>query len=198
MIDDIKGHVLIVMAPMGGGKGTLINAALQKFSDLYLTVSCTTRDARPGEVEGKDYYFLTPEEFDNKIEAGEFLEWATFGKNRYGTLKSEIVERLQKGQMVIAEIDLQGVEQLKKLIPKEHITIVYIEAGGWENLKKRALERAPMSEEELNDRYERYLIESASKSMADIVIDNSSNDPEPAKQTFNELVYDLKTRIYKD
>ena len=151
---------------------------------------------RPGEVEGKDYYFISDEEFDRKVENGDFLEWAIFGKNRYGTLKSEIISRLENGQIVIAEIDVQGVEQLHQLIPGEHITTVFIEAGGWEGLKARAMARAPMSEEELAARYERYLVEVASKDIADIIIDNSTNDPTPAKQEFCRLIETLKNRVY--
>lgn len=198
MLDNIKGHVLIVMAPMGSGKGTLIGEALAVFPDLYETVSCTTRDARPGEVDGKDYHFVSEEEFDLKIKNDEFLEWATFGKNRYGTLKSEIVSRLEAGQIVIAEIDVQGVEQLHKLIPKEHITTVFIDAGGWEVLKARALGRAPMSDEELSARYDRYLVEVASKDIADIIIDNSANDFTPAKNEFCSLIESLKSRVYTE
>ena len=196
MLDNIKGHVLIVMAPMGSGKGTLIKEALTMFPDLYETISCTTREPRPGERNGKDYHFISGEEFTKRIENDEFLEWATFGKNRYGTLKSEIISRLEEGKIVIAEIDVQGVEQLHKLIPREHITTVFIDAGGWEVLKVRALLRAPMSEEELSARYERYLIEVASKDIADIIIDNSANDFTPAKNDFCRLIESLKSRVY--
>ena len=198
MIDNIKGHVLIVMAPMGSGKGTLIREAQTTFPDLYETVSCTTRAMRPGEIDGKHYHFLTVEEFEQKKEAGEFLEWAVFGANQYGTLKSEIIPRLEDGQIVITEIEVQGVEQLHKLIPSEHITTVFIEAGGWEVLKARALDRAPMSEEELASRYERYLIEVASKDIADVIIDNTENDFTPAKKDFCKLIEDLKTRVYTE
>ncbi|USN87497.1 MAG: guanylate kinase [Candidatus Nomurabacteria bacterium] len=198
MLDNINGHVLIVMAPTGSGKGTLIKEALKTFPDLYVTISCTTRAMRPGEVNGKDYYFISSTDFDQKIADGEFLEWATFGNNRYGTLKSEIIPRLQDGQVVIAEIDVQGVEQLHSLIAKDHITTVFIEAGGWENLKARALARAQMSEEELQARYERYLVEVASKDIADVIIDNSTNDFTPAKVAFCELVESLRNRVYND
>lgn len=196
MIGNINGHVLIVMAPMGSGKGTLISEALASFPDVYETVSCTTRTPRPGEIDGKDYHFLSVEDFEFKKTKGEFLEWAVFGANQYGTLKSEIIPRLENGQMIITEIEIQGVEQLHALIPKEHITTVFIDAGGWETLKARALARAPMSEEELASRYERYLVEVASKDIADIIIDNTANDFTPAKKVFCELVTSLKNRIY--
>ncbi len=196
MIGNINGHVLIVMAPMGSGKGTLINKALATFPDVYETVSCTTRKPRPGEIDGKDYHFLTVEDFELKKTKGEFLEWAVFGSNQYGTLKSEIIPRLENGQMVITEIEIQGVEQLHALIPKEHITTVFIDAGGWETLKARALARAPMSDEELTSRYERYLVEVASKDVADIIIDNTANDFTPAMKSFCKLVESLKNRVY--
>jgi guanylate kinase len=191
MIEDIKGRVLIVMAPTGSGKGTLIKEALKVFPDLHETVSCTTRNIRVGEIDGKDYNFLSPEEFDAKIKDEEFLEWAYFGTHQYGTLKSEIVPRLMAGEIVITEIDIQGVEQLRSLIPSEHMTIVYIDAGSWEILKERALARAPISAEELQHRYERYLVESASKETADVIIDNKGTDFTEAKKDFCRLIEGL-------
>ncbi len=182
------GHVIIIMAPMGSGKGTLISYVKQTFPQVHVTVSCTTRAMRPGEVDGVSYHFLTNAEFDKKIEAGEFLEWAHFGLNRYGTLKSEILPYLEAGQTVISEIELQGVEQLHQLLLPKQVTTVYIEAGGWEVLKARALARAPMTDEELEKRYNRYLVEVEAKKIADIIIDNSSNDPEPAKAAIKQLI----------
>jgi guanylate kinase len=191
----LTGHVVIVMAPMGSGKGTVIRAAESVFPDTYNTVSCTTREPRPGEVDGREYHFITSADFDQKIAAGEFLEWAHFGLNRYGTLKSEIVPYLESGRVVIAEIELQGVEQLHKLLPKENITTVYIDAGGWEMLRARALARAPISDAELSKRYERYLIEIESKPMADIIIDNSTTDSSKAEADFVEVLRLIYTKI---
>jgi guanylate kinase len=174
-LSDIRGHIIVVMAPMGSGKGTLIRRALTDHADIYETVSCTSRAIRPGEVDGKHYHFVTVEEFSKKIENGDFLEWAEFAGNKYGTLKSEIIPKLADRQVVIVEIELQGVEQLLKLLPRDHMTITYVEAGGWEVLKKRAEERAPMSDEEMAGRHERYLIEKQSKPLADVIIDNSED-----------------------
>lgn len=191
---EITGHVVIVMAPMGSGKGTLIEHIQALYPEIHTTVSCTTRAMRPGEMQGKEYHFITSEVFDKKIENGEFLEWAHFGLNRYGTLKSEIIPRLDRGEVVIAEIELQGVEQLHKLLPKENITTVFIDAGGWETLKARALARAPISDEELAKRYERYLVEVQSKNIADVVIDNS-NDIEQAKKAFAEVFNTINKKL---
>ena len=187
--DDISGHVVVVMAPMGSGKGTLIKSALKKFDNIQLTVSCTSREKRPKEVDGINYHFVSKEEFKNKVEAGDFLEWAEFAGNYYGTLKSEIFPRLEKCQVVIVEIEVQGVEQLIKLMPRDHLTITYIEAGGWDILKARAIARAPISDEELEARYERYLIEQQAKPLADVIIDNSQG-LEIAKQGFYQVIED--------
>lgn len=195
MIEHISGQVLIVMAPMASGKGTIVRHALSVFPEIYHTVSCTTRAPRPGEEHGHHYYFLSPEEFEAKRVNGEFLEWAVFGNNKYGTLKSEIIPRLESGQVVIAEIEVQGVEQLHKLLPKENITTVYIHAGPWELLKERALRRAPMTEEELQKRYERYQVEVASKAIADIILDNTQNDITIAQASFCDLIKDIYKKI---
>ena len=172
------------MGPTGSGKGTLTRYAKEAYPELYLTVSCTTRAPRPGEQDGREYHFLTEEAFTTGVQNGDFLEWATFGKNKYGTLKSEILPRLNECQVVLTEIEIQGVEQLLTLIPREHITIVYIEAGGWDVLKSRALARAPMTEDELESRYERFLVEEQAKGIADVIIDNSVSDFTVANETF--------------
>lgn len=185
--ENIKGHVVVVMAPMGSGKGTLVKHALEKYPNLRQTISCTSREKRPGETDGQHYHFLSPDEFSEKIKAGDFLEWAEFAGNKYGTLKSEILPCLKHNDVVIVEIELQGVEQLLRLLPREHMTIVYIEAGGWETLKARALARAPMTEKELEARYQRYLEEAKAKPLADVIIDNSG-ELEKAIQEFDQVI----------
>jgi len=198
MLENIKGHLIIVMAPTGSGKGTIIKDALAHFPALETTISCTTRKERPGETSGREYYFLSAKEFEQRKAAGDFLEWAVFGQQQYGTLKSEILPRLEAGKIVITEIELQGVAQLHALVPKEHMTTVYIEAGGWDMLKARALDRAPMTEEELSHRYQRYLVEVVAKDKADVVIDNTQNDFTSAKQAFHRLIEDLQSRAYSN
>lgn len=187
LLDDIRGHVVVVMAPMGSGKGTIIQQALEQYPELYRTVSCTSRQRRPGEVDGVHYHFVANDKFEDMINRGDFLEWAVFAGNKYGTLKSEILPKLSDCNVVILEIELQGVEQLLNLLPREHMTIVYIEAGGWSILKARAEERAPMSENELEARYKRFLIEQQAKPLADVIIDNSA-DIEIAHAEFAQVI----------
>lgn len=182
------GHAIIIMGPTGSGKGTLLSFIRARFPEIHITISCTTRAIRPGEVDGKDYHFISQEQFDARVASSDFLEWAYFGSNRYGTLRSEILPFLERGEMVVADIELQGVEQLRALLPAHSLTVAYVEAGDWEVLKTRALARAPMSEEELNRRYERYLVEVEAKKIADSIIDNSSDSPDPALRSIEALI----------
>jgi guanylate kinase len=105
--------VFVITGPSGVGKGTLISRLLERVPDLELSVSATTRQPREGEVEGRDYHFLTPEEFDRRIEAEDFLEFATYSGNRYGTLRSEVAKRLDRGRSVVLEIEVQGASQVR-------------------------------------------------------------------------------------
>lgn len=105
--------VFVITGPSGVGKGTLIARLLERVPNLELSVSATTREPREGEVDGRDYHFLTPEQFDERIEAEDFLEFATYSGNRYGTLRSEVRERLDQGHSVVLEIEVQGARQVR-------------------------------------------------------------------------------------
>ncbi len=105
--------VFVITGPSGVGKGTLISQLLERVPGLELSVSATTREPREGEVDGRDYHFLTPEEFDRRIEREDFLEFATYSGNRYGTLRSEVRKRLDGGHSVVLEIEVQGARQVR-------------------------------------------------------------------------------------
>jgi guanylate kinase len=105
--------VFVITGPSGVGKGTLIAKLLERVPDLELSVSATTREPREGEVDGRDYHFLTAEEFDRRIEREDFLEFATYSGNRYGTLRSEVRKRLDAGRSVVLEIEVQGASQVR-------------------------------------------------------------------------------------
>ena len=112
------GSMLMVVAPSGAGKSSLVNALLQKDPDIGLSVSFTTRAPRPGEVDGREYNFLSEQEFLKRKESGDFLEWANVHGNYYGTSKSWIESQMQNGKDVILEIDWQGARQVQQLIPQ--------------------------------------------------------------------------------
>jgi guanylate kinase len=105
--------VFVITGPSGVGKGTLIKELLKAVPSLELSVSATTRSPRQGEEDGRDYHFLTPEEFDQRKAEGDFLEFATYSGNRYGTLRSEVERRLEAGHSVVLEIEVQGAQQVR-------------------------------------------------------------------------------------
>jgi guanylate kinase len=105
--------VFVITGPSGVGKGTLISRLLERVPGLELSVSATTREPRGGEADGRDYHFLTAAEFDQRIEREDFLEFATYSGNRYGTLRSEVRKRLEAGHSVVLEIEVQGARQVR-------------------------------------------------------------------------------------
>ncbi len=194
VLHDSKGHLILIMAPMASGKGVLMSHVVGHFPEVKRLVSCTTREKRPGETEGKDYFFISRAEFERRTQAGEFMEWAEFSSNLYGTLKSELLAHMEEGNVVINEIDLHGVRNLLTLIPRECCTVIYIDAGDWETLKARALARAPMSEKELLLRHVHYLEETAYKHNADFIVQNNDTQLESAKEEMSTIVRNIVSR----
>ena len=121
--------------PSGVGKGTLVAELRQRVPSLGLTVSATTRNPREGEKEGVSYYFLSEEEFERRVQDGEFLEWANVHGNRYGTLRSEAERLLDEGRSVVLEIDVQGGLNVRKVRPDT--VLVFIEPPSAEELERR-------------------------------------------------------------
>ena len=109
--------VFVITGPSGVGKGTLIRELLGAVPDLELSVSATTRSPRAGEENGRDYHFLTPEQFEQRVEEKDFLEFASYSGNRYGTLRSEVERRLEAGHSVVLEIEVQGAQQVRAAKP---------------------------------------------------------------------------------
>ena len=138
---------IVMSAPSGGGKTTIARLLLERRRDVGYSVSCTTRAPRPGERDGVDYHFITRTEFDVKVEAGEFAEWADVHGNRYGTLRSAIREVTESGRHVMLDIDVQGARQVTAAFP-ESLTI-FIIPPSVEVLVARLLGRKSESEEAL-------------------------------------------------
>ncbi len=147
-----EGLLVVVSGPSGSGKTTLCRAATA-VEPVYYTVSCTTRPQRPGEEHGRDYFFLTEEEFVDKIAAGEFLEHAQVHGRRYGTLKSQVLPSLAAGQDVIMDLDIQGAAQLRECQDEtvhRALVDVFIMPAGMEDLRARLAGRRSESEAELD------------------------------------------------
>jgi guanylate kinase len=137
----------VVTGPSGVGKGTLIRGLLERVPGLELAVSATTREPRPGEVDGRDYWFLSPEEFERRVLAGEFVEHAVYAGHRYGTLRSEL-ERPARG--TVLEIDLQGARQVREALPEA--VQIFIEPPSLDDLRARLEQRASDSPDQIEER----------------------------------------------
>jgi guanylate kinase len=141
--------VFVVTGPSGAGKGTLIQLVLPRFPDLALAVSATTRAQRPGEQDGVHYWFLDREEFDRRVDAGEFLEWVDFVGNRYGTLKSEIDRLRGEGKAPLLELETEGAKRVKRRT--EGAVTVFVTAPV-DELDRRLRDRATESSGVIEDR----------------------------------------------
>lgn len=144
------GGVLVVTGPSGVGKGTLIQKLLERVPGLSLSVSATTRPPRPGEVNGRDYHFLKPEDFEKRLLRGEFLEHAVYAGNQYGTPRSEI-DRARDG--LVLEIEVEGARQVRERLPEA--LQVFIAPPSPEALEERLLGRGTDSEEQMQRRLAR-------------------------------------------
>ncbi len=145
----VNGKLYVISGPSGAGKGSINKEVLKRRNDVIVSVSATTRKPREGEIDGKNYYFMTEEEFEKKIENDEFVEWANVYGNYYGTLKSEVTEILSTGKNVILEIDIQGAQQVKN---KYNAVFIFILPPSLEILKKRVMDRGSETKESLNIR----------------------------------------------
>jgi len=161
--------VFVITGPSGVGKGTLIRSLLEREPRLRLSVSATTRAPRPGEQDGREYHFLTPEEFERRLAAGEFLEHATYAGNRYGTLLSEVEDRPGTDGVVL-EIEVQGAGQVRESLPSAHR--IFIEPPSFESLRTRLVGRGSDPPEVIEDRLEVAREELAAKDQFPYVIVN--------------------------
>ncbi len=137
----------MIVGPAGVGKGTLVQHLRRRLPELSLAVSATTRTPRPGELDGEHYHFLTRDEFERRVGDGDFVEHAEYAGNRYGTLRSELEHRLEDGQSVLLEIELQGARQLRQTLPDA--VSVFIAPPTKQALRARLMRRGTDSPEQI-------------------------------------------------
>ncbi|SNZ10272.1 guanylate kinase [Persephonella hydrogeniphila] len=147
----MKGELFVLSSPAGGGKTTIANSLIKEIPNLKRVVTCTTRKPRPNEKNGVDYFFLSKDEFEERIKKGDFLEYAVVHGNYYGTPRKEVEEELSKGYDLILVIDVQGMRQIKK--NKQDVITVFILPPSIEELVRRMKKRGD-SEEEIKKRLE--------------------------------------------
>jgi guanylate kinase len=143
-------RVFVITGPSGVGKGTLIRGLMERLPALELSVSATTRAPRPGEQDGHDYHFLAPAEFERRVQAGEFVEHADYAGRRYGTLRSELEQRVRSGAPVVLEIEVQGARQVRVAMPEA--VQVFIAPPSLEALRTRLIGRGTDGSEEVERR----------------------------------------------
>ncbi|MDI9587575.1 MAG: guanylate kinase [Gleimia sp.] len=166
-----RARLTVVAGPTAVGKGTVVGRLLEKYPDIYLSVSATTRPPRPGEVDGKHYHFLTREDFQRLIDEDQLLEWATVhGLNNYGTLRAPIEKALAEGRPALLEIDLAGVRQVRQKMPEARY--IFIAPPSWDELVSRLRGRGSESEEEMARRLETARVELEAASEFDHIVVN--------------------------
>ncbi|MBU2511808.1 guanylate kinase [bacterium] len=168
-------RIFVVSAPSGAGKTTLIKKAQKLVQNITFSVSHTSRKPRSGEKHGLDYYFVSESEFQRKIKEGDFLEWAEVYGNYYGTSKSQISGLLEKGRIVILDIDVQGAMQLRN-VKEMNIKFVFIEPPSIEELNTRLNNRGTETVESINKRIQNAKQELMFKDQYDFVIINDELD----------------------
>ena len=182
---DYPGNLFVVAAPSGAGKSSLVKALLELDSHVQPSVSHTTRAPRGQEKHGREYFFVSEQEFSAMIEADTFVEWANVHNHRYGTSKKAIEDRMTQGADVILEIDFQGAVQIKKIFA--NAISVFILPPSWEELRSRLERRGEDSPEVIELRLKNAAIEVAQVNKFDFVIIN---------ELFDRALFDLKAIVH--
>jgi len=182
---DYPGNLFVVAAPSGAGKSSLVKALMELDSHVQPSVSHTTRAPRGQEKHGREYFFVSAQEFDAMVEADAFVEWAHVHNHRYGTSKKAIEDRMSQGADVVLEIDFQGAVQIKRIFA--NAISIFILPPSWEELRSRLERRGEDSAEVIELRLENAAIEVAQVAQFDFVIIN---------ELFDRALFDLKAIIH--
>ncbi len=165
-----RGMLLVVSAPSGAGKTTIVKEVLRQYPSFGFSVSATTRDKRPGEVDGRDYHFLTRKEFEDRIARGELVEYEEIYSNYYGTLKSEVENSLRRGKDIVFDVDVNGGLSIKSRFPEA--VIIFVKPPSVEILRRRLEGRGSETKEQIERRMGRVEMELEKGGQYDYIIIN--------------------------
>lgn len=189
-----KGILIVVSGFSGAGKGTLMKQLLEEYDNYALSISATTRDPRPGEVHGREYFFRTTEEFEKMIAQDELIEYAKYVNNYYGTPKDYVMEQLDAGKDVVLEIEIQGALKVKEKYPDT--LLMFVTPPSAEELKKRLIGRGTETEDVIESRMKRAVEESQGVENYDYLVIN--DDLEVCVKEMHRIIQSEHDRVNRN